>query len=45
MDSGVNHTYAFVEARKTTVDDFGSSSSWIMSEKNVAWSGGLLFVF
>jgi len=44
-DSGVNHTYLFAEARKTTIDDFGSKSSWILSEKNIAWSGGLLFVF
>jgi len=44
-DSGVNHTYLFAEARKTTIDDFGSSSSWDLSEKNVAYSGGLLFVF
>jgi len=44
-DSGVNHTYLFAEARKTTIDDFGSSSSWNLSEKNIAWSGGLLFIF
>ncbi len=45
QDSGVNHTYLFVEGRKTKVDDFGSSSSWNLSEKNIAWSGGLMFVF
>jgi hypothetical protein len=44
-DSGVNHTYLFFEARKSTIDDFGSSSSWDLSDKNVSFAGGLLFVF
>lgn len=44
-DSGVNHTYLFVEARKTFVDDFGSSSSWDLSDDRLSWSGGLLLVF
>ncbi|HEX9306485.1 MAG TPA: MXAN_2562 family outer membrane beta-barrel protein [Anaeromyxobacter sp.] len=44
-DSGVNHTYVFFEARKTTVDDFGSKSSWNLSDAKIGFSGGLLFVF
>lgn len=44
-DSGVNHTYLYFEAKKSWIDDFGSSSSWDLSEKNIAYSGGLLFVF
>jgi hypothetical protein len=44
-DSGVNHTYLYFEAKKSWIDDFGSSASWDMSEKNIAYSGGLLFVF
>jgi hypothetical protein len=44
-DTGVNHTYLFFEVTKRTVDDFGSSKSWDMSDANVGYSGGLLFVF
>ena len=44
-DSGVNHTYLFFEARKSTIDDFGSSKSWDLSDKNLSYAGGLLFVF
>jgi hypothetical protein len=45
LDTGVNHTYLFVEARKAVVDDFGSASSWDLSSDGVSYSGGLLFVF
>lgn len=44
-DSGVNHTYVFFEARKTSIDDFGSSKSWDLSDKGLSYAGGLLFVF
>ncbi len=44
-DTGVNHTYLYFEAKKSWIDDFGSSASWDLSEKNIAYSGGLLFVF
>jgi hypothetical protein len=45
-DTGINHSYAFAEARKTFVDDFGSSTSWILSDKaSVSWSFGLMFVY
>jgi hypothetical protein len=44
-DTGVNHTYLFFEAKKSWVDDFGSSSSWDLSEEDVSLTGGLLFVF
>jgi hypothetical protein len=44
-DTGVNHTYLFFEAKKSWIDDFGSSSSWDLSEENVSLTGGLLFVF
>jgi hypothetical protein len=45
-ETGINHSYVFAEARKTYVDDFGSSSSWILSDKgSVGWSFGLLFVY
>jgi hypothetical protein len=43
--TGVNHTYLFFEVTKRTVDDFGSSSSWSLSDKSVGYNGGLLFVF
>jgi hypothetical protein len=45
-ETGINHSYAFAQARKTYVDDFGSSSSWILSDKaDVTWSFGLMFVY
>lgn len=45
-DSGVNHTYVFGEARKTKVDDFGSSKSWDLSDDGrFQYSFGLLLVF
>jgi hypothetical protein len=45
-NTGINHTYAFAELRKTKVNDFGSKSSWDLSDKgNQSWSFGLMFVF
>jgi hypothetical protein len=45
-DVGVNHTYLFLEATRTKVDDFGSKKSWDLSdEKTIGWSGGILFAF
>lgn len=44
-ESGVNHTYVFFEARKSSIDDFGSSKSWDLSDKRLSYAGGLLFVF
>lgn len=45
-DVGINHTYLFLEAARDTVDGFGSSKSWDLSnDKSLAWSGGILFVF
>jgi hypothetical protein len=45
VDSGILHTYVFAEARWTRVDDFGSKSSWILSDDRTSISGGLLFVY
>jgi len=45
MDQGVNHTYVFVEATKSTIDDFGSSSSWDLSDEKTSIALGLMFVF
>jgi hypothetical protein len=46
QETGINHTYLFAEARKTSVDDFGSSKSWILSDKaSPTWAFGILFVF
>ena len=45
QDTGINHTYVFAEARKTYVSDFGSSSSWDLSNDGVSYSFGMLFVF
>ena len=45
-DVGVNHTYLFLEASRTKVDDFGSRKSWDLSDdKTIGWSGGILFAF
>ncbi len=44
-NTGINHTYAFVEFTKSFIDDFGSSTSWDLSNTKVSISGGLLFVF
>ncbi len=46
MDSGINHTYLFAEARKTKVNDFGSSKSWDLSDTGtLSYAFGMLFVF
>lgn len=44
-DAGVNNTYLFGEVRRSSVDDFGSSRSWDLSDDGIAWTAGLLFVF
>ncbi len=44
-NTGINHTYVFVDFTKSFIDDFGSKSSWDMSDDKVTISGGLLFVF
>lgn len=44
-DAGVNHTYLFLEATKSRIDDFGSSTSWDLSDEDFSFGGGLLFVF
>ena len=45
-DSGINHTYLFVDFTKSYIRDFGSSGSWDLSpDRNVVVSGGILFVF
>lgn len=44
-DSGVNHTYLYFEVTKSWIDDFGSSTSWDLSDKDLAYGLGLMFVF
>lgn len=44
-DSGVNSTYVFLEVTKNRVDDFGSASSWDLSDEKLSLAGGLLFAF
>lgn len=44
-NTGINHTYVFVDFTKSFIDDFGSASSWDMSDDKVTISGGLLFLF
>lgn len=45
MDSGINHTYLFFEVQKSKVNDFGSSSSWDLSDPKLSLTGGLLLTF
>jgi hypothetical protein len=45
MDTGINHTYAFFDVTDTHVDDFGSSSSWDLSDEVLSLGFGLMFVF
>jgi hypothetical protein len=45
MDTGINHTYAFFDVTDTHVDDFGSSSSWDLSDEELSLGFGLMFVF
>jgi hypothetical protein len=44
-DTGINATYLFAEVMKTSIDDFGSKTSWNLSQDGVAFTFGLLFVF
>jgi hypothetical protein len=44
-ESGVNHTWLYFEVEKSVVDDFGSSSSWILSDERLTLAGGLRMVF
>lgn len=44
-EMGVNHTYVFAELTKSSIDDFGSSSSWDLSNDDFALGLGLMFVF
>ncbi len=44
-DTGINHTYLFVDVTKSYVSDFHSRTSWDLSDEKVSVSGGILFVF
>ena len=44
-DTGINHTLLVFDISKTKVDDFGSKSSWDLSDTQPTYSFGLLFVF
>ena len=44
-DSGIKHTMLTFEATQTSVDDFGSKSSWDLSNDGVMLSFGFLFAF
>jgi hypothetical protein len=45
-DTGINHTYLFVDVQKDWIDGFGSNKSWKLSNAGTVFlSGGLLFVF
>jgi hypothetical protein len=44
-NTGINNTFLFVEFTKSYIDDFGSATSWNLSNDRVAISGGLLFTY
>ena len=45
-DTGINHTYLFIDFTKSYIRDFGSARSWDLSDdRKVNISGGILFVF
>ncbi len=45
-DTGINHTYLFVDFTHSWIKDFGSSTSWDLSDdRTFAISGGILFAF
>ncbi len=45
-DTGINHTYLFVDFTKSYWNDFGSKTSWDMSDsQSAAVAAGLMFVF
>lgn len=44
-DVGVNHTMLIVDVAKTKVDDFGATASFDLSDSQLTYTFGLLFVF
>jgi len=44
-DAGVNHTMLTFDVQKSKVDDFGSDTSFDLSDSQLTYSFGLLFVF
>ncbi|MGB8931933.1 MAG: MXAN_2562 family outer membrane beta-barrel protein, partial [Anaeromyxobacteraceae bacterium] len=44
-DSGVNETWLYFEVEKSRVDDFGSETSWNLSDEKLTLAGGLRMVF
>jgi hypothetical protein len=44
-ESGINHTYLYVELTRSDIDDFGSSRSWDLSDERFSIGAGLMFVF
>jgi hypothetical protein len=44
-DVGINRTMLFFDFTKSSVNDFGSPTSWQLGPSYWAWSAGLLFVY
>jgi hypothetical protein len=44
-DTGINHTYLFLDVTKSWVKNFGSSTSWDLSDDKVSLAFGMMFVF
>lgn len=44
-DAGVNHTMLIMDVTKTKVDDWGASASFDLSDSQLTYTFGLLFVF
>jgi hypothetical protein len=44
-DVGINRSMLFFDFTRSSVNDFGSQTSWQLAPSYWAWSAGLLFVF
>jgi hypothetical protein len=44
-DTGIQHTYLFVDVTKSFVDDFHSKTSWDLSDAQLTVAAGLMLVF
>ena len=46
LDTGINHTFVYVDVTRAWIDDFGSAKSWNLSpDASLTWGFGLAFVF
>jgi hypothetical protein len=44
-ETGINETWLYFEVEKSVVDDFGSATSWVLSDERLTLGGGIRMVF